>query len=220
MIEMHLDKVPFDQIMNGTKTIELRLFDEKRRELKRYDRIRFLSREKKDDYIKVELRKIHVFPTFEELFRALPMEKCGYEAGEADPKDMLAFYSREEQEKYGVVGLEFDVIRRFMIDENGERMGSCAACKRLFPIKSLRMEQSCGPFSEPFCRRCLAYGRLPYDSIVWKVTLGARPGEDFTKKIPDYYLKMIREQLPFWHKTEEEFIGECCYRIENRVIPE
>ena len=38
---MHLKEAPFGQIWNGSKTIELRLYDEKRRKIKRNDFIEF-----------------------------------------------------------------------------------------------------------------------------------------------------------------------------------
>ena len=39
--KMHLDKGPFQKIWYGAKTIELRMFDEKRREIKVGDIIEF-----------------------------------------------------------------------------------------------------------------------------------------------------------------------------------
>ena len=41
---LHLDNKPFESIKNGTKTIEMRLFDEKRRLLKENDIIEFINR--------------------------------------------------------------------------------------------------------------------------------------------------------------------------------
>ena len=43
-------------------------------------------------------------------FNALSVDKFGYSADEeANPDDMLAYYSLEEQTKYGVVGIEIIV---------------------------------------------------------------------------------------------------------------
>jgi ASC-1-like (ASCH) protein len=42
----------------------------------------------------------------------LPLDKCGYTADElatASPDDMLEYYSKEQIEKYGVVGIEIEV---------------------------------------------------------------------------------------------------------------
>ncbi len=56
---------------------------------------------------------IYKFASFEDLYRALPLEVLGYSADEAamaSPKDMEQFYSPEEQAQYGVVGFRLDLI--------------------------------------------------------------------------------------------------------------
>ncbi len=108
---MKLFKEPFDMIKNGQKTIELRLFDEKRRLVKPHDIITFSCTENKSDIIRAEVIDIHVFGSFKELYENLPLEKCGYHKGEkADPDDMLKYYTREKESEYGVVGIEVKVI--------------------------------------------------------------------------------------------------------------
>ena len=57
---------------------------------------------------------LHVFDSFEALYAALPLESCGYTkeevtSGQALPSDMEAYYSKEEQKQYGVVGIEIKV---------------------------------------------------------------------------------------------------------------
>ena len=58
------------------------------------------------------MKALHVFKDFEELYTVLPLEKCGYSSGEiatASPDDMLVYYTKEQIEKYGVVGIEIEV---------------------------------------------------------------------------------------------------------------
>lgn len=65
----------------------------------------------------VEVLKIHRFPSFKELYENLPLSKCGYESDDraaADYRDMLAYYSEEEEKKYGVVGIEFRLVADFV----------------------------------------------------------------------------------------------------------
>ncbi len=107
---MNLNKEPFDMIASGKKTIELRLYDEKRRKIKVDDEIVFTSL---PDGAKLNTRvkKLYVFDSFEHLYESLPLDKCGYEQGEeASPVDMEKYYSRERQQANGVVGIELDVI--------------------------------------------------------------------------------------------------------------
>jgi len=96
-------------IKNGEKAIELRLYDEKRRKIKVGDTICFKS---KADKLIVTVKAVHIFRNFEELYAALPLDKCGYSAEElltASPEDMLEYYSKEQIEKYGVVGIEIEI---------------------------------------------------------------------------------------------------------------
>lgn len=107
---MKLNDVPFETIKNGTKTIELRLYDEKRRKIKIGDTICFKG---KASIIKAIVKALHIFRNFDELYAALPLDKCGYTADElatASPEDMLEYYTKEQIEKYGVVGIEIEVI--------------------------------------------------------------------------------------------------------------
>ena len=106
---MKLNAEPFERIKNGTKSIELRLYDKKRRKIKIGDTICFKG---KAGTITTVVKALHIFRNFEELYAALPLDKCGYTADElatASPDDMLEYYSKEQIEKYGVVGIEIEV---------------------------------------------------------------------------------------------------------------
>lgn len=110
--KMSLCREPFDMIASGEKTIELRLYDEKRRRVKIGDTIIFTDLENKNNVIRTEVLSINVFENFNALYENLPLLKCGYRAGEiANPDDMLGYYSRENEQKYGVVGIEIKVIK-------------------------------------------------------------------------------------------------------------
>lgn len=107
--KMNLNEEPFEKIKNGSKTIELRLYDEKRRKIKAGDAVYFKS---KTGSLMATVKAVHLFKSFEELYAALPLEKCGYSADEiatASPEDMLTYYTKEQIEKYGVAGIEIEV---------------------------------------------------------------------------------------------------------------
>lgn len=110
---MKLQADPFERIKNGSKTFELRLFDEKRKLLKKGDVIEFLNLDNKTQKIRVEIVELHHFETFSQLYDELPLDKCGYDKEDidsADPKDMEEYYSVEEQSKYGVLGIEIKLL--------------------------------------------------------------------------------------------------------------
>lgn len=107
--KMNLKNRPFEMIKNGKKTVELRLYDGKRRKVKVGDTILFCSGREE---LTATVKALHIFRNFEELYAALPLDKCGYTADEtatASPDDMLEYYSKEQIEKYGVVGIEIEV---------------------------------------------------------------------------------------------------------------
>lgn len=107
---MRLKKEPFRKISAGEKTFELRLLDEKRQLIQIGDEIEFTSLGDGLKTVSVRVKALHKFSTFAELYQALPLEKCGYDSNtihEASPSDMDEYYSIDEQNKYGVVGIEF-----------------------------------------------------------------------------------------------------------------
>lgn len=109
--KMNLNDSPFQRVKEGTKTIELRLNDEKRELLNIKDYIEFINRTTKEK-IFVEIIDLHKYPNFEELYKLFSKIEMGYNEDDiANPKDMEKYYSKEEQEKYGVVGIEMRRVR-------------------------------------------------------------------------------------------------------------
>lgn len=109
---MNLYSDPFNKILNGEKTIELRLYDKKRQKISIGDTIIFTDKEDENLHITAEVVNIYKFGSFEELYKALPSEKCGYKKGEkADPSDMEFYYPKEVQKHYGVIGIEIKVLQ-------------------------------------------------------------------------------------------------------------
>ncbi len=106
---MKLNSQPYALIENREKTIELRLYDEKRKRIKIGDHIVFSNAREPQNQIEVEVINLYIFKDFPELYKKLPLEKCGYSVDglkTASSDDMLKYYSVEKQDKYGVVGIE------------------------------------------------------------------------------------------------------------------
>ena len=119
MHNMKLDPAPFEMIKSGKKTIELRVYDEKRRRIKVGDEIAFTN-VANGEVLNVTVKKLHCFATFDELYKSLPLLKCGYTAENIDsatPADMERYYSVEEQREDGVVGIELCRPKK-ITDEN------------------------------------------------------------------------------------------------------
>lgn len=109
---MYLSPSPFEMIKEGKKTIELRLYDEKRRLVCAGDEIEFINTEDSLQTLNVRVKAVHCFDSFAELYQSLPLLSCGYteeDIDSASPEDMNEYYSPERQEKYGVAGIEIEL---------------------------------------------------------------------------------------------------------------
>ncbi|MGN1327160.1 MAG: ASCH domain-containing protein [Clostridia bacterium] len=105
--KMKLNESPFERIKNGTKTIEFRLFDEKRQKIKVGDKIEFSKLPELEDKIVVEVLDLYRDVSFEELFKKVFTDK---EEIERKTQFMLQFYTHEQEKKYGVVGIKIKLI--------------------------------------------------------------------------------------------------------------
>lgn len=104
--KMKLRTSPFEKIKNGSKTIELRLNDEKRQKVQVGDYIEFSYLDDPKQKIQTRVTALHHFSSFAELYNSLSKEKLGYAVSETlAPDHMDEYYTREEQDKYGVLGI-------------------------------------------------------------------------------------------------------------------
>jgi len=113
---MKLRPAPFESIRRGKKTVELRLYDEKRRSIAVGDKIIFINTENEDERIEAKVIRLHRASSFEELFKTVPTEKCGFDATECKDdstcaKKMREYYTEEQEKENGVVGIELEVKR-------------------------------------------------------------------------------------------------------------
>lgn len=111
---MKLRPQPFERMRSGEKTIELRLYDEKRQQIHVHDDIEFSCTEGNRRPFVARVMALHRFKDFGELYAALPLLKCGYTKetiATASPDDMNLYYTAEEQARYGVVGIEIKLMQ-------------------------------------------------------------------------------------------------------------
>ena len=103
---MNLVPSAFKKIADGSKTIELRLNDEKRRLLNVGDVICFTNNSTLEK-LEVLVENLHSYDNFEELYKHFDKVSMGYnDTDVADYRDMLEYYSSDEQSKYGVLGIK------------------------------------------------------------------------------------------------------------------
>lgn len=139
--KMKLKANPFHAVKAGYKTIELRLNDEKRRLLKVGDSIEFTLIGSPDEKITKKITALHEFPDFSELYKNLPLLECGhtpFTLHEAVPEHMELYYSKEEQQKYNVLGIELEKkkFQKYLSGQTGEIPDCSGYEKALQEIRS------------------------------------------------------------------------------------
>lgn len=109
-MNVHLHKEVFDIVKDGIKDVEVRLYDEKRQKLKVGDKLIFISRGNYTDQTTAVVKKIVHFKDFVEVTNNYEMNRIYLEGTSLDEylELMNKFYSIEEQEKYGVLAIEFE----------------------------------------------------------------------------------------------------------------
>lgn len=111
MINMNLNSVYFDYIKNGTKRIELRLYDEKRSKIKLNDLICFTNNETKEE-LKVKVIGLLRYNNFKSIINDFDISIFSSEEMKKDKliNALNEIYGKEKEEKYGVLGIRFDII--------------------------------------------------------------------------------------------------------------
>jgi len=99
---MSLKEKYFNLIFNKKKTVELRLYDEKRKQIQVGDKIKFVNNTAS---FEVLVKGLFLARNFEELFRFVPVEKCGFDNKKEALEIMEQFYTKDMQKKEGVVGI-------------------------------------------------------------------------------------------------------------------
>ena len=102
--KMKLQEDPFERIKNGTKTVEFRLYDEKRRTIQIGDEIEFSKLPELQEKLLVKVIDLYKEESFEKLGE--DKEKIIEKA-----KSMNRFYTPEQEKEYGVVGIKIEIIK-------------------------------------------------------------------------------------------------------------
>ena len=100
--KMKLNEDPYNRIKNGTKTIEFRLFDEKRQQIKIGDQIEFSKLPDSQEKLLVDVTELYKEDTFEALFGKLYTDE---EEIARKTNAMYEIYSLEKEQQYGVLGI-------------------------------------------------------------------------------------------------------------------
>ena len=105
--KMKLNEDPFERMKNGAKTIEFRLYDEKRKQIKVGDQIEFSKLPDLQEKLLVDVVELYREDTFEKLFRKLFTDE---EEIKRKTKSIYEIYSPEKEQQYGALGIKILVI--------------------------------------------------------------------------------------------------------------
>ena len=110
--EMKLQPEYYNYILNGTKRIEIRLFDEKRQKIKIGDTIKFLKEPELNESFNAKVVDLLRYKSFEDMFKDYDISIL---ADKSMTKEELItvleqFYTKEKQEMYGVLGIKIELI--------------------------------------------------------------------------------------------------------------
>ena len=109
---MKLQPEYYDFILNGTKRIEIRLNDEKRKQIHIGDDILFLKEPELNESFTVKVIGLLRYNTFADMFKDFDISLL---ADKQMTKDELmlvieSFYPLEKQKEYGVLGIRIELL--------------------------------------------------------------------------------------------------------------
>ena len=105
--EMKLLKHPYTEIKAGRKNVEMRLYDEKRKNISVGDKIIFACADFEGEYIEALVRGICVYKDFSALVASYAPRELGFEGFSAEYIEdyMTKIYGREAAEKHGAFAI-------------------------------------------------------------------------------------------------------------------
>lgn len=100
----------FNAITSSNKTIESRLYDEKRQKIQIGDQIIFTNRDNPSQTATVKVVGLLRYATFHDLFSHNDPRKFGGESVEWLENQINEFYSLHDQKQNGIIGIEFELM--------------------------------------------------------------------------------------------------------------
>jgi ASC-1-like (ASCH) protein len=110
--EMKLQPRYYNFMLNGTKRIEIRLFDEKQQKIKLGDTIKFLKESDLKESFNAKVVGLLRYNSFKEMFRDFDISILSDSSMTKEEliKVLEQFYTKEKQEQYGVLGIRIELM--------------------------------------------------------------------------------------------------------------
>lgn len=110
--DMTLYDDPFNAIQSNEKLVEIRLWDQKRRQLKVNDTITFTKLSNPLETLTVRVMALDRFHTFKEMYETLPDQILGAHGQTVEQmlENTYKIYSPEQEKQWGTVSIHIEVI--------------------------------------------------------------------------------------------------------------
>ncbi len=109
--EMKVQPEYFNYILHGTKRIEIRLNYKSQKNIKLGDRIVFLKEPELKESFETKVLGLLRYNSFEDMFKDYDISILADKSMTKEEllSDLEKFYSKENQEKYGVLGIRIEL---------------------------------------------------------------------------------------------------------------
>lgn len=103
---------PLESIKSGRKTVEVRLYDEKRREIKVGDTIQFTKVPNRDETLRVEVIGLKQYETFKEMYESIPASDFDAVGDSIDEmvEQTYQIYSPERERDWGTLAITIKLL--------------------------------------------------------------------------------------------------------------
>ncbi len=110
--EMKLQPEYYNYILNGTKRIEIRLYDEKRQKIVLGDTIKFINDSQVNNFFEAKVIGLLRYNNFEDMLKDFDIALLADKSITKEKliKDLEQFYTKEKQEQYGVLGIRIQLL--------------------------------------------------------------------------------------------------------------
>lgn len=111
--ELKLQPRYYEYILNGSKDIEIRLYDEKRQKINIGDTIIFKKEPELNESFKVKVIGLLRYENFDGLFNDFTIDRLADRSMKKSEllEELEKFYTKEKQKEYGVLGIRIEKVR-------------------------------------------------------------------------------------------------------------
>ena len=111
--ELKLQPRYYEYILDGSKDIEIRLYDEKRQKINLGDIIIFKKEPELNESFKVKVVGLLRYENFDSLFNDFTIDRLADRSMSKLEllEELEKFYTKEKQKEYGVLGIRIEKVR-------------------------------------------------------------------------------------------------------------